>query len=690
MPKKAAIALTVFCVAACSMLSTSVHAAGKIRGSAGGIERGATLFDPDGRLIAWTVTGPSGLYEFGDIEPGEYIMLLNGKIVPCLRVVDGRTIIVDQATQPRFELEKELWGPSRVSFAQSFVATGTALTGFSLWRASGSGKLTASLYEDSPAGRRIAGPFTTAKDMVWVCSSSLPADEFATVPGKRYAIEIADADGKKWNHSMPRRGDVYPDGIAYYDGIAHAESDLGLTLYEQQPGLRCIARAREDLHFIAEGPGSGKCTVAGETFIANASNVVQAYALCGGWGGGVAEFVFSIHKDGSGGDQVGPACRVKMVCDWGADVVWFSDAVKLTVGKRYFFQYRRTDNKPFFSYLSKNTCPSGRAFRDGKVLDEQFDQLCSIYGEDEPDSIIYPYNAAAGVITSTSATVRWQTGNPGDSLVHFGTTNDLTEQIGSEKSRKTDHRISLANLTPGTVYLYRVSSHTHKKSSRRMYSRIYRFMTLPSGSDKPQFDRPAALGVPEYGPNCLPVVNPGFEQGTTGWKRIAQTGRDREGETFIPNAKPLGAATTGIDGYTPHSGMRLYGFSYFGLEDSTWNQPREDWKREIISQRIKVDKGRDYQLKAWILTGDRGSGWGRDSRIRLAVDETDAGLLESFDTVDRANVTQWFATRHQWMPVTVRFTASSDHVTIGAEFLQWWALQACHLYIDEFSVRLAE
>ena len=100
-----------------------------------------------------------------------------------------------------------------------------------------------------------------------------------------------------------------------------------------------------------------------------------------------------------------------------------------------------------------------------------------------------------------------------------------------------------------------------------------------------------------------------------------------------------------------------------------------------------MDKGRDYQLKAWILTGDRGSGWGRDSRIRLTVDETDAGLLESFDTIDRANVTQWFATRHQWMPVTVRFTAGSDHVTIGVEFLQWWALEACHLYIDEFSVR---
>ena len=102
---------------------------------------------------------------------------------------------------------------------------------------------------------------------------------------------------------------------------------------------------------------------------------------------------------------------------------------------------------------------------------------------------------------------------------------------------------------------------------------------------------------------------------------------------------------------------------------------------------MAVEAGRTYLLTAWLLTGDIGSGWGRDCRIRLLVDENDAGLLEQFDTVEQANVTQWFATQHRWMPVTLRFKAKGDYAAVGAEFLQWWALKASHLYIDDFSIR---
>ena len=76
--------------------------------------------------------------------------------------------------------------------------------------------------------------------------------------------------------------------------------------------------------------------------------------------------------------------------------------------------------------------------------------------------------------------------------------------------------------------------------------------------------------------------------------------------------------------------------------------------------------------------------------MRFAVDEDDSGVLENFETSDRANVTQWFATKHQWMGVTLHFTPKTDHVTIAAEFLQWWALETSHLYIDEFSVQPAD
>lgn len=660
---------------------------GKIKGSAGGLERGVAAWSRDGRPVGWTITGPSGLYEFTGIEAGLHILDLSGIIVPGVEVRDGQATVVDQSQQPRFALETELWGPARVQFAQSFIARGTAVTGFSLWRPAGDGKLVVSLHEDSPTGRRVGGPFTTG-DMIWICGSRLPADEFKTTPGEKYAIELAAADGKPWNHAMPRTGDVYPDGIAWFDGVAHPESDLGITIDEATPGLIVAAAAQDDQHFIKEGPGSGTCTVAGQTFVAVTPNILRAGANCG-WGGGVQEFVYSIHEDGPGGKQVGPTCSTRMVSDWGADAVWFPDAVQVTPGKTYYLEYRRADGQPFYSYLSSDTCKTGRAYRDGKLVPEQFDQLFSVVGEQEPGGVIYPIDVRVGSVTDTTAVINWETGTPGDGLVHFGTTTHLTRQAGSEQPREMRHQVTLTNLSPGTVYLYRVSSHTHRQSSRRMYSRIYTFLTRSTTEDRPRFDKPTATPEPPACEDCVTIVNPGFEDGTTGWVRKAGSGRAKMPETYVPDAKPFGDAVTGVDGCNPHSGKRLYGWTFRGPEDPTWKEPREDWRQEIIRQRIAVQPGREYVFSAFLLTGDRGSGWGRDSRIRLAVDEEDGQTLESFETFDKANCTQWFATHYRWLPVSLHFVPKTDHVTIGVHLLNWWALETNHLYIDELSVRPA-
>lgn len=662
-------------------------AAGKIKGNAGGIERSAAAYSRDGRLVGWTITGPSGLYEFSGLEPGLYMLDVSGALAPFVEVVEGRTTVIDQADQPKLSLEMELWGPARVKFAQSFVARGTAVTGFLLWRSSGDSKLLVSLYEDSPAGKRVAGPFETRESMTWVCGSPLPAEQFKTTPGRKYAIELAAEDGKPWNHGMPRTGDVYPDGIAYYDGVPHPESDLGIHIDEATPGLINVAGADDDQHFIKEGPGSGTCTVAGQTFVATTPNILKAGANCGWGGAGVQEFLFSIHEDGPGGPQVGPACTVKMVTNWGADAVWFPDAVQVIPGKTYYLQYRRVDGEPFFSYLSSNVYKQGRAYRDGKLVPEQFDQLFSVIGEEEPAGIIYPVNVRVSRVTDTSAVIAWETGTPGDSLVHYGTTVHLIEQAGDEQERSRQHEVTIKGLTPGTAYMYRVSSHTYKKSSRRTYSRIYSFMTPPAGEDHPRFDKPPILVEPPACDDCVTVANPGFEEGVTGWTRKASSGRAKKPETYVPDAKPFGDATTGVEGCNPHSGKRLYGWTYRGPEDPTWVEPREDWRQEIIYQRISVEPGREYLFSAFLLTGDRGSGWGRDSRIRLAVDEDDGRTLESFDTIDQANCTQWFATHHRWLPVSLRFTPKKNHVTIGIHFLNWWALETNRLYVDEITVR---
>jgi len=55
-------AISVILLISCLCCGSIVSAApGKIKGTAGGIERGAEVFARDGSLVGWTVTGPSGL-----------------------------------------------------------------------------------------------------------------------------------------------------------------------------------------------------------------------------------------------------------------------------------------------------------------------------------------------------------------------------------------------------------------------------------------------------------------------------------------------------------------------------------------------------------------------------------------------------------------------------------------------------
>ena len=160
----------------------------------------------------------------------------------------------------------------------------------------------------------------------------------------------------------------------------------------------------------------------------------------------------------------------------------------------------------------------------------------------------------------------------------------------------------------------------------------------------------------------------------------------KESKDYPIGNGPFGSAGMADDGYKPHSGKMLYGWKHLGADDPNPTLPREDWKQEIISQRVNVKPGRDYALKAWFLTGDRDSGWGRDSRIRLVVDTKDSRALDKIDASMPTVATQWFATEHEWKPISLRFTAEKDTAVIGVHFMQWWALEANYLYVDDVTL----
>jgi hypothetical protein len=68
------------------------------------------------------------------------------------------------------------------------------------------------------------------------------------------------------------------------------------------------------------------------------------------------------------------------------------------------------------------------------------------------------------------------------------------------------------------------------------------------------------------------------------------------------------------------------------------------------------------------------------------VDTTNGGLLDTIDASAKATATQWFATENEWKQVSLHFTADKDTAVVGVHFLQWWALEADYLYVDDVSV----
>lgn len=671
----------------CISISSHAFCIGKLVGNSGGNEREVAAYSASKGLAGWTVTGPDGVYEL-PLEPGDYIVSCGGRLVPYVHIRDNENTVVNHADDPGIDIVSEMWTPACKSFGQTFTANGTTFNGMGFWMPQGSAKMKISLREGGPDGKLI-GENTTSENCDWITGAGMDKAKCPTTPGKVYYAELSSVDGIKWAIAMPKGPNAYSGGIAYFDGVAHPESDLAVSVWETRPGLVAIAAAQADQHFIKDGPGSGSCKTAGQSFVAkNGKNILTLSANCG-FGGGTADFLFSIHEGGPAGKIV-ISKTARMVSDWGTTVYMLPNEVQLTAGANYFFEYKRVDGQSFYSYLSADVYPDGKAYRDGKEVEGNFDQMFDISGEVEPGGITFPYNIKASELTSDSVKITWETGTPADGIIYYGDSTDILNKLTVNADNQTQHSVELTNLKPATVYYYRTTSFTGKQGAGRAWGHMESFMTLPSGIDQPRYDKPEPINpVANPGAKNVTVINGSFEEGFKGWSRCSEA-KPKESKDYPIGNGPFGSATPGTDGYKPHAGKMMYGWSHLAADDPNPTVPREDWKQEVISQKIKVQPGYKYILKAWVITGDRGSGWGRDSRVRLAVDSKNLGLLEKIDSAAQATATQWFALENEWKPISLHFTAESDTVEIGVHFLQWWAMDADYLYADDVSVEEVE
>jgi hypothetical protein len=68
-------------------------------------------------------------------------------------------------------------------------------------------------------------------------------------------------------------------------------------------------------------------------------------------------------------------------------------------------------------------------------------------------------SGSASSITTTSALIGWTTSAPADSQVDYGTTTNYGQSTTLAATTVTNHSVALTNLSPATLYHYRVKSH---------------------------------------------------------------------------------------------------------------------------------------------------------------------------------------------------------------------------------------
>ena len=110
-------------------------------------------------------------------------------------------------------------------------------------------------------------------------------------------------------------------------------------------------------------------------------------------------------------------------------------------------------------------------------------------------------NVQAEDITDASAVVKWDTNEPADSFVDYGTDKNNLEKIGDAK-KITTHQMALNNLLPETNYVYSVESNDIVEDNSGSY---YSFTTLAPDISPPE------LFVE------LPAMVPGVSMEITGW-----------------------------------------------------------------------------------------------------------------------------------------------------------------------------
>jgi hypothetical protein len=189
----------------------------------------------------------------------------------------------------------------------------------------------------------------------------------------------------------------------------------------------------------------------------------------------------------------------------------------------------------------------------------------AVYTITDPDTTSPVISSISSSPSSSGATITWATNEASDSQIEYGISTSYGSSTALNTALLTSHSQSLTDLTPSTLYHYRVKS---KDSSGN----------LATGTDN-------TFTTLIYTPSANLLTNPGFESGTSSWTfftdGIGSFATISPGYELTKAAK-ISLNTVGSNMQFYQSGISLEPNTSYRLTFSAYSSTGHDFKINLL------------------------------------------------------------------------------------------------------------
>jgi len=402
-----------------------------------------------------------GYFTISNMEPGYYAFtcneVLRSPYVPYIEIVDGQTTEMVFTDYEKFSFS--ISDPARefngLIYGQTFLPPERGIIALVTAKMAPEGTKTLRIKEGGRNGT-----------VIWESTASNPngggiikawrshLDMLPVIPGKKYYFEVENyLNFYMWHtdHDEYLDGQMYVLGGGYNGWVP--DRDLGLK-------IDCDDSDRvTDLSagWYAQETSTGHPV--GQTFVAVGDSLLLVWMRASA-SDYVDQFIFRVREGGPDGPQVGVAKIVPKTWEWYIGAAWHPDEVPLTPGQTYFLEVvPRYGMFGVSVYHSVSDIYShGCLYVDGAPVPDK-DLCVKIMSRAAPLPSVGVSNVQVTNITSTSATISWNTAVPTMTQVEYWTNDADHRNTELDETLTTTHVVNLTGLDAETTYFFTVKSY---------------------------------------------------------------------------------------------------------------------------------------------------------------------------------------------------------------------------------------